>query len=122
VAALLSRLRSRFQRAALAFEVDAFPRDAERLRVDPADFDLESAQRTSGLCDIRRVLSVASMRSLRSRYADKTNSNLKGTGRIGAVTDQRLGVASCAGGHNDGMKRSNNNLRDWLDEGGAKSQ
>jgi hypothetical protein len=44
--------------------------------------------------------------------ADKTNSNLTGTGRVGAVTDQRLGVASCAGCHIDGMKRSNNNLRD----------
>jgi mono/diheme cytochrome c family protein len=52
--------------------------------------------------------------------ADKTNSNLTGTGRPGAVTDQRLGVASCAGCHIDGMKRSNNNLRDWLDEGGAQ--
>jgi hypothetical protein len=55
------------------------------------------------------------------RYvADKTNSNLTGTGRPGAVTDQRLGVASCAGCHIDGMKRSNNDLRDWLDEGGAR--
>jgi mono/diheme cytochrome c family protein len=55
------------------------------------------------------------------RYvADKTNGNLTGTGRIGAVTDQRLGVASCAGCHTDGMKRSNNDLRDWLDEGGAR--
>jgi mono/diheme cytochrome c family protein len=55
------------------------------------------------------------------RYvADKTNSNLTGTGRPGAVTDQRLGVASCAGCHTDGMKRSNNDLRDWLDEGGAR--
>jgi hypothetical protein len=55
------------------------------------------------------------------RYvADKTNSNLTGTGRVGAVTDQRLGVASCAGCHSDGMKRSNNNLRDWLDEGGKQ--
>jgi hypothetical protein len=52
--------------------------------------------------------------------ADKTNSNLTGTGRPGAVTDQRLGVASCAGCHIDGMKRSNNDLRDWLDEGGAR--
>src|SRR5215831_7164985 len=51
---------------------------------------------------------------------DKTNSNLTGTGRVGAVTDQRLGVASCAGCHADGMKRSNNNLRDWLDEGGSQ--
>jgi hypothetical protein len=54
------------------------------------------------------------------RYVgDKTNANLTGTGRIGGVTDQRLGVASCAGCHADGMKRANNNLRDWLDEGGA---
>lgn len=55
------------------------------------------------------------------RYvADKTNSNFTGTGRPAGVTDQRLGVASCAGCHADGMKRSNNNLRDWLDEGGAE--
>ncbi len=52
--------------------------------------------------------------------ADKTNSNFTGPGRSAAVTDQRLGVASCAGCHMDGMKRSNNNLRDWLDEGGAE--
>ena len=51
---------------------------------------------------------------------DKTNGSLTGTGRVGAVTDQRLGVASCAGCHADGMKRSNNNLRDWLDEGGSQ--
>jgi mono/diheme cytochrome c family protein len=51
---------------------------------------------------------------------DKTNDNLTGTGRIGAVTDQRLGVASCAGCHIDGMNRSNNDIRDWLDEGGQK--
>jgi len=57
---------------------------------------------------------------LQKYVADKTNSNLTGTGRVGAVTDQRLGVASCAGCHSDGMKRSNNNLRDWLDEGGAQ--
>jgi hypothetical protein len=55
------------------------------------------------------------------RYVgDKTNANLTGPGRNGAVTDQRLGVASCAGCHSDGMKRSNNDLRDWLDEGGQK--
>jgi mono/diheme cytochrome c family protein len=55
------------------------------------------------------------------RYvSDRTNADLTGTGRIGGVTDQRLGVASCAGCHTDGMKRSNNNLRDWLDEGGAE--
>lgn len=52
--------------------------------------------------------------------ADGTNDNLTGPGRAGAVTDQRLGVASCAGCHIDGMNRSNNDLRDWLDEGGEK--
>ena len=52
--------------------------------------------------------------------ADKTNLNVTGTGRSAAVTDQRLGVASCAGCHMDGMKRSNNDIRDWLDEGGAR--
>lgn len=51
------------------------------------------------------------------RYVeDKTNLNFTGTGRSAGVTDQRLGVASCAGCHVDGMKRSNNDLRDWLDE------
>lgn len=55
------------------------------------------------------------------RYvSDKTNDNLTGTGRIGAVTDQRLGVASCAGCHIDGMNRATNDIRDWLDEGGQK--
>jgi hypothetical protein len=55
------------------------------------------------------------------RYtADSTNDNLTGTGRPGAVTDQRLGVASCAGCHIDGMNRTNNDIRDWLDEGGQK--
>jgi hypothetical protein len=48
--------------------------------------------------------------------SDSTNDNLTGPGRNGAVTDQRLGVASCAGCHIDGMNRSNNDLRDWLDE------
>jgi hypothetical protein len=51
---------------------------------------------------------------------DKTNSSVTGTGRSAAVTDQRLGVASCAGCHIDGMNRSNNDLRDWLDEGGQR--
>jgi len=55
------------------------------------------------------------------RYvADGTNARLTGTGRPGAVTDQRLGVASCAGCHIDGMNRSNNDIRDWLDEGGQR--
>ena len=51
------------------------------------------------------------------RYvADDTNDNVTGTGRSAAVTDQRLGVASCAGCHSDGMNRANNDIRDWLDE------
>jgi mono/diheme cytochrome c family protein len=48
--------------------------------------------------------------------ADNVNGSITGTGRASGVSDQRLGVASCAGCHTDGMKRSNNNLRDWLDE------
>jgi hypothetical protein len=53
------------------------------------------------------------------RYVgDRTNADLTGTGRIGGVTDQRLGVASCEECHSEGLKRANNNLRDWLDEGG----
>ena len=55
------------------------------------------------------------------RYtADGTNANLTGPGGPGGVTDKRLGVASCVGCHADGMKRSNNDIRDWLDEGGAR--
>jgi hypothetical protein len=55
------------------------------------------------------------------RYtADSTNDNLTGPGRNGAVTDQRLGVASCAGCHVDGMNRQDNDIRDWLDEGGQR--
>ena len=56
-----------------------------------------------------------------SKYlADKTNDNVPGPGRQDGVTDQRLGVASCAGCHIDGMNRSNNDIRDWLDEGGQR--
>lgn len=56
------------------------------------------------------------------RYvADTTNSRLTGTGASGAVTDHRLNNASsCMGCHIDGMNRANNNLRDWLDEGGGR--
>jgi hypothetical protein len=56
------------------------------------------------------------------RYtADSTNDNLTGTGRIAAVTDKRLNNASsCIGCHIDGMNRANNDIRDWLDEGGAR--
>jgi hypothetical protein len=55
------------------------------------------------------------------RYlSDKTNDNVPGPGRNEGVTDQRLGVASCAGCHIDGMNRANNDIRDWLDEGGQR--
>ena len=57
---------------------------------------------------------------LQRGVADRTNLNVTGTGRSAAVTDQRLGVASCAGCHMDGMKRSNNDIRDWLDESPAR--
>jgi mono/diheme cytochrome c family protein len=53
---------------------------------------------------------------LQKYVGDHTNDNVTGTGRSAAVTDQRLGVASCAGCHIDGMNRSNNDIRDWLDE------
>jgi hypothetical protein len=52
--------------------------------------------------------------------SDKTNDNVPGPGRQDGVTDQRLGVASCAGCHIDGMNRANNDIRDWLDEGGQR--
>lgn len=54
------------------------------------------------------------------RYvADGTNANLTGSGTDAAVTDYRLNNASsCMGCHADGMNRANNNLTDWLDEGG----
>jgi hypothetical protein len=56
------------------------------------------------------------------RYVeDRTNSTLTGTGRLAGVTDQRLNNASsCIGCHIDGMNRSNNDIRDWLDEGGGR--
>jgi hypothetical protein len=56
------------------------------------------------------------------RYVDdRTNANLTGTGTPGAVTDKRLSNASsCIGCHIDGMNRANNDVRDWLDEGGAR--
>jgi hypothetical protein len=53
--------------------------------------------------------------------ADGTNANLTGPGGPGGVTDKRLSTgSSCIGCHTDGMKRANNNIRDWLDEGGAE--
>ena len=57
---------------------------------------------------------------LQKYVADKTNDNVTGTGRSAAVTDKRLGVASCAGCHIDGMNRATNDIRDWLDEGGQR--
>jgi hypothetical protein len=56
------------------------------------------------------------------RYvSDKAVDDLTGTGRAEAVTDRRLSNASsCIGCHEDGMKRANNDIRDWLDEGGAR--
>jgi len=56
------------------------------------------------------------------RYVDdKVLDNLTGGGRPGAVTDHRLNNASsCIGCHADGMNRSNNDIRDWLDEGGTR--
>jgi hypothetical protein len=47
--------------------------------------------------------------------------NLTGFGRTGGMADHRLNTgSSCIGCHVDGMNRSNNNLRDWLDEGGSR--
>jgi mono/diheme cytochrome c family protein len=63
---------------------------------------------------------VRDPRLMRHIADDKTVDNLTGTGRGAGVTDQRLGVASCAGCHIDGMNRQNNDLRDWLDEGGQR--
>jgi mono/diheme cytochrome c family protein len=56
------------------------------------------------------------------RYvADKTNSSFTGDGFGAAVADQRLiNASSCIGCHTDGMNRANNDLRDWLDEGGGR--
>jgi hypothetical protein len=52
---------------------------------------------------------------------DKMLDNLQGFGRTAGVDDHRLNTASsCIGCHVDGMNRSNNDLRDWLDEGGNR--
>ena len=52
---------------------------------------------------------------------DKMLDNLTGFGRTGSIKDHRLNTASsCIGCHIDGMNRSNNDLRDWLDEGGRR--
>jgi len=56
------------------------------------------------------------------RYVeDKTIANHTGDAFAAAITDHRLNNASsCIGCHADGMKRANNDLRDWLDEGGSR--
>lgn len=56
------------------------------------------------------------------RYvADRAPDKLSGFGTSGAIVDHRLNNASsCMGCHIDGMKRANNNTRDWLDEGGGR--
>ena len=52
---------------------------------------------------------------------DKMLDNLSGFGRTAGVEDHRLNTASsCIGCHVDGMNRGNNDLRDWLDEGGSR--
>jgi len=52
---------------------------------------------------------------------DRTNANLTGPGAPGGVMDKRLNSSSsCISCHVDGMKRANNDIRDWLDEGGAR--
>jgi hypothetical protein len=53
--------------------------------------------------------------------SDTMLDNLQGFGRTAGIDDHRLNTASsCIGCHIDGMNRSNNNLRDWLDEGGTR--
>jgi hypothetical protein len=52
---------------------------------------------------------------------DRTNANLTGPGAPGGVVDKRLNSSSsCISCHVDGMKRANNDIRDWLDEGGTR--
>ena len=46
---------------------------------------------------------------------------ITGTDTEDAIAGHRLNNASsCIGCHTDGINRSNNDLRDWLDEGGAR--
>jgi hypothetical protein len=53
--------------------------------------------------------------------SDTILNKMVGFGRTGRIEDHRLNTASsCIGCHIDGMNRSNNNLRDWLDEGGSR--
>lgn len=52
---------------------------------------------------------------------DEAPKNLTGTGTNEAISDHRLNSgSSCIGCHADGMNRANNDLRDWLDEGGGR--
>jgi hypothetical protein len=53
--------------------------------------------------------------------SDTALDNLQGFGRTARIDDHRLNTASsCIGCHVDGMNRINNDLRDWLDEGGGR--
>lgn len=58
---------------------------------------------------------------LQQQVSDRMLDNLTGFGRTGRVDDHRLNTASsCISCHIDGMNRANNDLRDWLDEGGSR--
>ncbi len=53
--------------------------------------------------------------------SDKMLNKMTGFGRTAGIEDHRLNTASsCIGCHIDGMNRINNDLRDWLDEGGKR--
>ena len=53
--------------------------------------------------------------------SDKMLNKMTGFGRTAGIDDHRLNTASsCIGCHIDGMNRSNNDLRDWLDQGGSR--
>ena len=58
---------------------------------------------------------------LQTQVSDRMLDNLTGFGRTGRVSDHRLNTASsCISCHIDGMNRANNDLRDWIDEGGSR--
>ena len=53
--------------------------------------------------------------------SDNALNKMAGFGRTAGIDDHRLNTASsCIGCHIDGMNRSNNDLRDWLDAGGTR--
>ncbi len=56
------------------------------------------------------------------RYAaDEALNKMTGTGASEAIMDHRLNNGSSRiGCHIDGMNRANNDIRDWLDEGGKR--